>query len=682
MQNVFYVDSAGTLNHHDSQYKHIYPNDPLILEYLGSVKEMAIDTETSGLDCHSDNVLLASFGNDEIQFVWNLLTTPVSSKLKEVIESKEVLKVLHNAKFDYKMFRKLGIIMENIYDTMLSSQLIYNGYMESHSLENVLKRELQFHFSETLSKSIRNSFIGKISSNFTTQQIMYSALDVEKLLELKDALNIKISTYNLNTVLQLELDACLAFGDMEYNGFYIDDQYMKTEVIPYLKGKINKYKNALDDEVINLSKWTFPELSKYVIKNVSLDLFTGEPIGVYNKKLKGYNYIKTTINWNSPKQIITLLTEMGLDTSVIDKKTGGSKQSADDSVLARYASEAMYNTLKEKGLEDAESLANNLFDYLLLYRGYTKADSTYGTNLLDTANKVTGRIHSSFNQLGTATGRLSSKEPNLQNIPAKKLFRNAFKVQRGGKMMTLDYSGAELRIIAHAAQEPTMMKALQEGLDLHSYLATIAFGVEVSKTVNKEKRTQMKTVNFGIAYGASGQKFADLFGSAEAAQDFLDNKYFAAFPNLKSYLDSSANTAAGFAYSVTLPPYNRIRWFPKVLEWKEYLDADDKALRKEAFKHISAAKREGMNAPIQGCCADIVKAAVIKFREWTITNGFFDKVLLVCQVHDELVFEVDKSLNAEIIFDSVKKLMVTCAEEIITSVPMEVEGEISDCWTK
>ncbi len=353
-----------------------------------------------------------------------------------------------------------------------------------------------------------------------------------------------------------------------------------------------------------------------------------------------YELAGEEFNVNSPKQLGVILFEK-LGLPVVKKTKTGYSTSA--SVLEK--------------LEDKHEIIPLISDY----RSYTKLLSTYVTPLEDYINEDTGRIHTTFNQRVTATGRLSSADPNLQNIPIRteegKTIREVFVAEEGKKLLAADYSQIELRVLAHISGDEGLKEAYEEGLDIHTKTASEIFGIAQSG-VGPEERRKAKAVNFGIAYGISDWGLAKRLNiSNQEAKDFID-LYFSRYPKVKEYFDDKINQAKEEGYIDTI--FNRRRYLA---------DIKSKNYHRRQF-----AKRMAINTPIQGSAADIMKIATIDVAQALIEEGFSAKVLL--QVHDELVLEVPE---AEL--ESVKELVKEKMEDAVElDVALEVDVKVGDNW--
>ena len=361
------------------------------------------------------------------------------------------------------------------------------------------------------------------------------------------------------------------------------------------------------------------------------------------KKLEAeiYKIAGEEFNINSPKQLSVILYEK-LKLPVVKKtKTG---LSTDEWTLRRLA------------------VRHELPNKLLSFRELAKLKSTYIDALPKLINPKTGRVHTSFNQTVTATGRLSSSEPNLQNIPIKtdlgKMIRKIFvPTDKKNLLLSCDYSQIELRVLAHLANDKTLIHAFQKGLDIHAYTASLIFGVR-EKDVDESMRNTAKTVNFGIVYGMSAFGLSSALEiDIEKAKNFIDS-YFERYPRVKEYIEECIATAKETGYVTTL--MNRRRYIP---------DIDNADIRVRQF-----AERTAINTPIQGSAADIIKVAMLNIDKMLEEKGLSAKMTM--QVHDELVFDVpEKEL------DKTRQIVKKCMEEVINlKVPIVAKASMGKNW--
>jgi DNA polymerase-1 len=357
---------------------------------------------------------------------------------------------------------------------------------------------------------------------------------------------------------------------------------------------------------------------------------------------KAYEIAEEKFNLASPKQLQTLFFEkLGYP---IKKKTPKGAPSTAEDVLVELA------------------LDYPLPKVILEHRSLAKLKSTYTDKLPLMVNAITGRVHTSYHQANAATGRLSSSEPNLQNIPIRteegRRIRQAFIAPAGRKILAADYSQIELRIMAHLSQDEGLLTAFAEGKDIHKATAAEVFGVHFEE-VTTEQRRRAKAVNFGLIYGMSAFGLAkQLDIPRNEAQTYIDT-YFARYPGVLKYMEETRAIAAELGYVSTL--FGRRLYLPEI--------NDRNAMRRQA------AERAAINAPMQGTAADIIKKAMIAIHQW-INQDTQGEITLIMQVHDELVFEVDEA-QAETLKTKVCDLMAQAASLDVTLL---AEAGIGDNW--
>jgi DNA polymerase-1 len=348
-------------------------------------------------------------------------------------------------------------------------------------------------------------------------------------------------------------------------------------------------------------------------------------------------------NLGSPKQIGEILFgKLGLP---VKRKTASGVPSTDEGVLDELAADY---PLPAKLLE---------------HRSLAKLKGTYTDKLPQMVNPQTGRVHTNYAQAVAVTGRLSSNEPNLQNIPIRTLegrrVREAFIAPPGCVILSADYSQIELRLMAHISEDPALLRAFSEGIDVHRATASEVFGVAVAE-VTSEQRRYAKVINFGLIYGMGAFGLASNLGiEAKAARDYID-RYFARFAGVKRYMDETRSSARERGYVETL--FGRQVWLPEI--------------RGGNGPRRSAAERQAINAPMQGTAADLIKLAMIAVQEWLEKEGLATK--LIMQVHDELVLEVPDAELARV-KPEVERLMMGVAK---LDVPLVVDAGVGDNWEK
>jgi len=607
-----------------------------VAEYCSDKAVLGVDTETEGLDFTCKKMIMFQIGDENTQFVIDTRVISIEP-LRHVLESKDIIKIFHNAKFDYKFIKKwANITCESIYDTFLTELVLNCGKKIGFGLKDVCKRYLNVE----LNKDVRNQFIGLTGQPFNDSQVNYGAKDVEYLIKIRLHQLPIIDKYSLNNVVNLENEAVLGFADMEYNGLDLDiEAWKQIEAINTKNADILGVN--LDQELIEHNG-----LVKFVRKYMQADMFI--PI----EELR-----KVNVKWTSPKQVLEVF------QTLIPK-------------LENVNGKAMYKYRYK----------HPIIDTYIQYKEAKKLCTSYGDAFF---KNLAGdnKIHTNFHQI-LDTGRVSSSKPNMQQIPADNVYRNCFTAPDGWSFVSADYSSQELNVIAFGSQDPVWLQALKDGQDLHSTCAELVYGKEwltsgesnCSYMKNKSKckcashkklRTNVKTINFGLAYGMGPNKLSDTLNiSLDGAKELIE-KYFEAFPSIKGFLDKLGNYGKKYGYIKTFPPYNRKRWFvnwyPKIWD------------NKSSMMELGSIERASKNTPIQGASADMTKKALVLMREYIDVNDA--PVKLVMTVHDQ-IDTICKNYYIEEWSKDMKHLMEIAAKEIVTNGLLEAEVTVSNCWEK
>lgn len=593
--------------------------------YLSEQTVLGVDTETSGKCFTSKKVVMFQIGTKDVQYVIDTRYIGIEP-LIPILENPNIVKIFHNIKFDYKFLKaQWGVDIKNPYDTMLAEGVINCGKLKvGYSLNALTQRYL----GKELNKEVRNKFVGLDGKPFNTEQILYGAEDVEHLLDIRTLQLVKVKELDLEKVLHLENNAALAFADIEYNGLCFDSEAWLAiaddteEIVKVMESDLDKMIYALN-------------LNKFIKKSFQTDMFI-EPEEIR----------KIDIKWSSPTQVLQVFKEYGLD---IDKVNAFE--------LSRHKNKAFVTKY-------------------LHYKEKQKVVSTYGKSFLKYVMKD-GKVRTSFWQI-LNTGRVSSgmksdNKPNMQNIPADNKFRNCFKARDGYSLVSVDYSGQELGIIASGSKDPVWMKAREEEADLHSICADMVFKEkwrEADADEKKKLRTAIKTINFGLAYGMSKFKLSDTLQIPVDDAEALINQYFTEFPKIGGFLNTLGNYGKQHGFIRTFKPYRRIRWFEN---WHNGMSP------KKDFKELGAIERASKNTPIQGTGADMIKLSMVKIRDYIENHNF--PAYMVTQVHDEIGVEVRDDVAEE--WASIQcKLMREAGEAIIPDFPMGVDYTITKEWSK
>ena len=593
------------------------------VEFLKDQDLVGVDTETEGKDFTCKKIVMFQIGTEEVQYIIDTRTISIEP-LREFLEG-EATKIFHNVKFDYKFIKSnYNIEVENIYDTMLAECVLNCGKDKyGYSLNHLTQRYLEV----SLNKEVRNKFIGLDGKPFTAEQICYGAQDVQYLIKILDLQLKKIKELELYPILLLECRASLAFADIEYNGLCFDKNLWLSNA-DINDEEVVKLEEELDNEIIN------NKLTNFISDYVQLDIF------------KPKEELRTvTVKWSSPIQV---------------KK-----------VMETYLSKKLENV---NAFELYKFKHKPLITKYLRYKEKQKISSTYGKSFLKYLMKD-GKVRTSFWQI-LNTGRVSSgskedRKPNMQNIPADNKFRNCFIAREGYSIVSVDYSGQELAIIAYGSQDPVWIKCRKNNEDLHSVCAELVFGDKWHTGDKKALRTMIKTINFGLAYGMSKFKLSDTLNISIDEADKLIKKYFAAFPNIKSFLHKLGMYGVQNGHIRTFKPFRRIRWFP---QWYQGIHTSQKD-----FKIKGAIERASKNTPIQGTGADMIKQSMVLIREYI--RKFNLPCYMVTQVHDEIGVEVRDDF-AEDWAKLQCKLMKEAGEMIIKGFDMTVDYTITKKWSK
>lgn len=583
------------------------------IERLKKAEVFAFDTETDGLDTLSSNLIGFSFAvapgeaaylpvaHDYLDAPAQLDRDWVLAQLKPLLEDDKALKVGQNLKFDQSMLARYDINLRGIaFDTMLESYVL-DSVAGRHDMDSLAERYLN-HKTITFEE-----IAGKGKNQLTFNQIAleqagpYAAEDADVTLQLHLVLWPKLQqSEGLKRVFQeIEMPLLPVLSRIERTGVLIDQNILAA------------HSKELTIRLDELEK-------------------------------QAHELAEEPFNLASPKQLQVILYEK--QKLPILKKTPGGAASTNEEVLAELA------------------LDYPLPKVILEYRGLAKLKSTYTDKLPLMINPVSGRVHTSYHQAVTATGRLSSRDPNLQNIPVRneegRRIRQAFIAPQGYRIMAADYSQIELRIMAHLSQDKGLLAAFAAGKDIHRATAAEVFGLPLEKVTNEQRRSA-KAINFGLIYGMSAFGLARQLNIPRGeAQRYMD-LYFERYPGVLEYMERTRKQAADQGYVTTLD--GRRLYLPDI--------HSRNATRRKA------AEREAINAPMQGTAADIIKRAMIAVDAW-LQQEPEPKVRVIMQVHDELVFEVHESVleSAE---QKVRELM---EQSMQLAVPLKVDVGVGDNW--
>ncbi|MCV4261825.1 DNA polymerase I [Pseudomonas capsici] len=591
------------------------------LEKLRTASLIAFDTEATGLDAQQAQLVGLSFAVKAGEAAYIPLThsymgvpeqldrDTVLLALKPLLEDPAILKVGQNAKFDMNILancaiggdQENGITVRGVaFDTMLESYVL-NSVATTHNMDSLAMKYLGHQTTSF------EDIAGKGKKQLTFDQIAleqagpYAAEDADVTLRLHQTLFAKLEAEpELARVLtEIEMPLVPVLAKIEREGAKVDANLLGIQSVELgnTMVELERQAFALAGEEFNLGSTT--QLGKILYEKLKLPILGKTPTG---------------------------------------------KPSTSEDVLVKLA---------EQGHE--------LPTLLLQYRSISKLKSTYTDSLPGQINPRTGRVHTSYNQAGAATGRFSSSEPNLQNIPVRtaegRRIRQAFIAQPGYKLLAADYSQIELRIMAHLASDEGLLDAFRNGLDVHRATAAEVFGVELDQ-VTSDQRRSAKAINFGLIYGMGASGLARQIGvDGKQAKAYIE-RYFARYPGVRDYMERTREKAKEQGYVETF--FGRRLYLPDI--------NSDNGMKR------AGAERTAINAPMQGTAADIIKKAMVAVNNWLEESRLDARVIL--QVHDELVLEVREDL-VEQISEQIRPHMSSAAQ---LAVPLLVEVGVGNNW--
>jgi len=579
---------------------------------LEQCQAFAFDTETTSLDYNVARVVGVSlaiecglavyipFAHDYLDAPSQLSETVVLGGLKPLLENPAIKKVGQNLKYDKHVIANHGIELRGIGDDTMLLSYVLNSTASRHDMDSLALSHLSYtttHFEEVAGKGAKQLTFNQVPLETAGP---YAAEDADITLRLQSVLRKKINQLpGLEKLYrEIELPLLEVICSIEKNGALVDSKLLLAQ------------SKELGSRLLEL-------------EGQAHELAGGE------------------FNLGSPKQLQAVLFEkLGLP---VLKKTPKGQPSTAEPVLQELA------------------LDYPLPKVIMEYRGLSKLKSTYTDRLPEQVNANTGRVHTSYHQAVTATGRLSSSDPNLQNIPIRteegRRVRKAFIAPPDACVLAADYSQIELRIMAHLSQDKGLLDAFNHGQDVHKATAAEVFNIGIAE-VSVEQRRRAKAINFGLIYGMSAFGLArQLDIGRNDAQQYID-RYFERYPGVLSYMENTRAAAAKNGYVETL--FGRRLYLPEI-------NASN-GMRRQA------AERTAINAPMQGTAADIIKIAMLHIDQWLLTQD--PNIKMIMQVHDELVFEVPK-----ILVEGVRKKVCDLMSGAATlSVPLIVDAGVGDNW--
>ena len=583
------------------------------LERLEAAERFAFDTETTSLDYMAARIVGVSFAVEAGSAAYvplahdypgapdQLNRDAVLEKLRPILESEEHKKIGHHIKYDRNVLANHGIILAGIeFDTMLESYVL-DSTATRHDMDSVALKYLghsNITYEDVAGKGAKQLSFNEVPVETASP---YAAEDADITLRLHEAMwpRLVAETGLEDIYREIELPLVTVLSDMEQAGVAID-----TGMLERQSGELARRIQEVEQEARREA---------------------GQPF-----------------NLGSPKQIQEILFDK-LQLPILARTPKGAPSTAE-------------GVLQELALDYP------LPRLILDWRSFSKLKSTYTDRLPEQVSTETGRVHTSYHQAVAATGRLSSSDPNLQNIPVRteegRRIRQAFVAKPGGVLLAADYSQIELRIMAHLSSDAGLLKAFAEEADVHRATAAEVFGI-APEAVTGEQRRSAKAINFGLIYGMSAFGLAKQLGLPRAAaQEYID-LYFARYPGVRDYMEATREQAREQGYVETV--FGRRLYLPEI--------------RSRNGQRRAAAERTAINAPMQGTAADIIKRAMISLHGWLASQDRSD-VTMIMQVHDELVFEVARE-KLETVRGPIERHMVEAAS---LKVPLVVDIGVGANW--
>lgn len=599
------------------------------------------DIESTGLNWFKDDILLFQIMHQGVIYIVDVRKVGYNTlKFLVSILKKESKCIFHNAKFDIKfIYDKTGILLENIFDTMTCESILNAGIGKKlYSLSDLAEK----YAGIFMEKDSRKDFIDFPKNQpFTETMLNYSALDVKALEPIYNEQMEKVIEAFESKVVNVDMKLLPIVAKMEYDGIGMDiklwleverdaiiirdklTEEFNKEIVDFLVSDKTKVPNALELS----KKFHLLQKNKYTKKITAF-------LEQLTELSQCRGWIEQQFNVKSPAQLLAIFNGMGIKCKNTNEKT----------------------------LENFRKYP--IIDRLLAIREVNKQIDQYGSNFLKNLNPITGKIHTEYFTVGTATGRFSSSKPNLQNIPTHGRYRECFIPEEDFLFAIVDYSQQEYRLAGAISNESVIINAYKSGSDMHTATGKI---VAKKEQITQDERNRGKTVNFAILYGSTewGLK-RNLKIKIEEAKEII-NSFWKGYPKLSKFMQVAGERILELGYSST--PLGRRRYNvdkPKNINSDEYVKWQQRILR------------EGRNHIIQGGGADILKLAIVKIWE---ENPYGDKLRLTLQIHDEIVVQVHKSI-AEEALEYIKRIMIEAEQPFLGEIPAEVEGKLKPRWCK
>lgn len=686
------------------------------VSYLQQRKIIAIDIETApkypkgtyysevyegGLDPYLSTTIMLQIGTSEKLFVIDVRCIDILP-FKEIIESKEILKVGQNLKFEAKHLHSHKIRLEHIWDTMLVDIIYNNGLNLKSGLDSLQERYLGIRKIDQnlfvagqvgMNKDIRSEFLTIGNKPFLKKHIEYGVQDIVVPLQIFDiqqqGKKINGELWKPDALIRLENEFCLVLADIELAGMPFNIE-RHSALVSKNEQVYNRRKKILDDFLLTVSKF--------------------KKEGLFGDHIE--------LEWTSSKQVIEVFKHFGNCPKEISKSTKKEEYTVSATALLKLLP-VEYKEYYEKDIEQPITDFNSFTLMYLLFKTAEQAITTFGREFQKNIHPITKRIHSDYWQI-VNTGRISSRSPNLQNWPSEEDFRMCFNTIEGRSFVLADYSGQELRITAEKSDEKSMVDFFNDGHpifgdDFHAYVATNMFRIMrkdktlvVTKNTHPKERNAAKSLNFKIIYGgtAFSLKF-DFDVDLETAEEFIET-YFQALPGLKKYFNKVEKEALENGY-IKIDILGR-RWFSQHYEdaviYKEqaesyypknfkYLPEYEKAeirenlkknhpevftFWKKYFNIVNKSSRSARNYPIQGTGGSMTKMAAVFYRRWLLENGLRWVCPIVNLVHDEIIVETRKNDVMDAAKEMLKECMIKAGKYFCKAVKIETSSVVADYW--